>query len=65
MNLPGKIELILNLLQSGLLCNCKVYEPVCDEDGNIVGEEFQHEKNCIGQAKASELLKITIGDVNG
>lgn len=47
----GKIELVLSLLSSGMLCNCNELEKLLELDIDI-----KHKDNCIGMIKAQELI---------
>lgn len=63
MTPQSKIDTVIELFNSGLLCNCNTREyVVIGEDAvtgnNIIREEIQHKKHCEGRIKAQELLKF-------
>lgn len=59
MNAAGRLEIIMQLLQSGLLCKCNKYELIKIDDlvyETIFKEELKHDPDCEGLNRAKELM---------
>lgn len=57
MNPAGKLEMIMNLYSSGILCNCNEYEEREHPDDYEFREKVLiHKDDCTGKDKVKELL---------
>lgn len=54
MNPAAKIETLINIYDSGLLCKCCEYDIVHIED--TVKLELRHSTNCEGRVKLQEIM---------
>lgn len=57
-NPAGKLELLMALYTSGVLCNCSQVEHCWDEDGVLI-EELRHDNECEAKFKIMGILSET------
>lgn len=55
-NPAGRLDMVMKLYQSGLLCSCNQYDEIYDEETGTHTKEIRHYRDCMGRLKVQEMI---------